>query len=182
MKIDISIVPDGEKKERAAERKIGLILRIGFSVFLALVVLSGVLFFTQFALNAEYSEAKNDSQNRQQNLNRDIEETEDLLTRVNILSKKIQSTSEETPRWSKVLTGLSQFSPAEIRFTLVSVEKEHIIIKGFSKTREAFLDFQTKLGENGYKNLKSPISNLVSPKDFNFEVEADFDKSFLVQS
>ena len=179
MRIDINIIPDEEKKERKAEKKMGFILRISFSVFFALTVLSGVLFFAQFALNADYNAAKADSQNRRQNFSKESEETEGFLTSVNALSQKIKKTSDEIPHWSKIFVNLSRFTPVEIKLTLVDVEKEHIKINGFSKTREAFLEFQKKLEEGEFKNLKSPESNFVSQKDFIFEVEADFDKSYL---
>jgi hypothetical protein len=182
MKIDINIIPDEEKRERAIEKKVGLILRISFSFIFALAVLSGGLFAAQYFLSINYSAAKADSQSQRQNSDKESEQTESFLASVSTLSQKIAKTSDETPRWSKIFVSLSQITPADITLTAVHAEKEHIKISGFSKTREAFLEFQKKIEESEFKNLKSPESNFVSQKDFIFEIEADIDKDFLNHS
>jgi len=181
MKININIIPGEQKKERMLEQKIGAILRFGFSIFFALVVLLSILIITQITLNADYKLARDDSQSRRQNFSKESEQAESFLVNINSLSQKINKISGETPRWSKVFLQITQAAPAGIKLTLIHVEKEHMKIAGFSKTREAFLEFQEKLKTEGFKNLTSPVSNVVSPKDFNFEVEADLDKKYLNQ-
>jgi hypothetical protein len=181
MKVDINIIPDEQKKERMLERRIGAILRFGFSIFFALIVLSSVLFIAQVILNADYKLAKENSQSRRQSFSRESEQLEDFLVNINLLSQKINKTSRETPRWLKVFARIAETAPPEIKLISVHAEKEHLKISGFSRTREAFLDFQEKLKTEGIKNLTSPVSNVVSPEDFNFEIGMDLDKNFLNQ-
>ncbi len=181
MRIDVNIIPDEQKRERAVEQKTGAIVRFGFSLILALVVLFFALLAAQIVLRADYQSARDSSQSRAGGSVRESDQAESFLTKVNSLSKKINGTSAETPRWSKVTLAISEAAPDDVKLTAVHVEKEHLKIGGFSRTREAFLNFQDKLRAAGFKNLVSPVSNVVSPRDFNFEVEADLDKSYLNQ-
>jgi Tfp pilus assembly protein PilN len=181
MKIKINILPDEQKEKRELERRIGAIARFSSSIVFVLLVLAIVLFSAQIVLGINYNSAKKTSRNNQNQPSRDVENTEKLFNDVNLVTKKIKSTSGEIPRWSKVFKKMSDIAPDEIIITLIHAEKEHMKITGFSKTREAFLDFQEKIKSEGFKNLVSPVANLVSPADFNFEVEADVDKDYLNQ-
>jgi Tfp pilus assembly protein PilN len=181
MKIKINILPDKQKEKRELERKIGTILRFSSSVIFVLLVLSAVLFSAQVVLGIYYDSAKKTSRNNQNQPSRDVENTEKLFSDVNLVTKNIKSTSGEIPRWSRVLKKISDITPNEVRITLIHVEKEHMKISGFSKSREAFLEFQDKINSEGLQNLVSPVANLVSPSDFDFEVEVDVDKDYLNQ-
>jgi hypothetical protein len=179
MKIKINILPDEQKEKREQERKIGAISRFSSSIIFVLLVLAVVLFSAQIVLGINYNSAKKTSRDSQNQPSRDVENTEKLFNNVNLVTKKIKSTSGEIPHWSRIFKKISDISPNEIRITLIHAEKEHIKITGYSKTREAFLDFQDKIKVEGFKNLVSPVANLVSPADFNFEVEMDIDKEYL---
>lgn len=181
MKIKINILPDGQKEERITERKIGAVLRFGLSICFALAFFSSVILAVQIILYADFISAKASSESHRQNVDKESEQAEKFLEDVNSISQRVSKTSGETPRWSKVFLEISRITPGDIKLTSVRVEKEHMKIAGFSKTREAFLEFQEKLKGEGFKNLASPVSNVVSPKDFNFEMEADMDKNYLNQ-
>ncbi|MDI6778076.1 MAG: hypothetical protein QMD77_02695 [Patescibacteria group bacterium] len=181
MKIRINILPDAQKEERFTEQKIGAVLRFGLLICFVLAFFSSVLLVAQIILYADYKVAKAGSESRRQNVDKESDQAEQFLADINSLSQKINKTSDETPRWSKVFLRISQIAASDIKLTSVHVEKEHMKISGFSKTREAFLEFQEKLKGEGLKNLKSPVSNVVSPKDFDFEVKADIDKNYLNQ-
>jgi hypothetical protein len=181
MKISINILPDGQKEKREVEKKIGEISRFGFSLVFAFLVFLSVLFSARLVLGIDYKSVQETSGNRSGDFNKDIKQTEDFLSDMNKVSQKINKNSEETPRWSKIIKKISDISSPDLRLVLFHAEKEHIKIDGFSKNREAFLDFQEKLKTEGFGNINSPISNLVSPKDFNFEIEMDVDKKYLDQ-
>lgn len=181
MRVNINIIPDEQKRERETERKVGAIARFGFSLTLALLVLSAALTVAQLVLDADYQSAKAGSPSPSGGSAGESDQAESFLKKVNSLAKKINVTSAETPRWSKIFLEISDEAPEDIKLTAIHIEKEHLKIDGFSKTREAFLAFQDKLRAAGFKNLVSPVSNVVSPKDFNFEMEADLDKNYLDQ-
>jgi hypothetical protein len=181
MKISINILPDEQKEKREVEKRIGQISRFGFSIIFVLLVLLAVLLSAKLVLNIDYNSVYGSYGSRAGNSDNDIKQTEKFLGDINKVSQKINKTSEETPRWSKVLKKISDISSSDLRLTLFHVDNEHIKIEGFSKNREAFLDFQEKLKTEGFGNINSPISNLVSPKDFSFEIEMDVDGKYLNQ-
>jgi len=182
MKININILPDEQKEKRGIEKKIGTIGRFGFSLIFVLLVLAAVLFSAELILNIEYRSVQNTADDHPVNADKDMKQTEVFLNEVNASAQKINNISSNTPRWSKALKKMSDISPPDIRISLIHVEGAHIKIRGFSKNREALLDFQEKLKAEGYKNINSPISNLVSPKNFNFEIEMDVDSKYLNQN
>ncbi len=182
MKVSINILPDEQKEKREIEKKIGKISCFGFSLVFILLVLLAVLFSARLVLNIDYKSVQETVGNRPGNSEEDINQTENLLSEINNISKKINKTSEETPRWSKVLKKIAEISPPDSKITLIHVEKEHIKLDGFEKNRDPyFLDFLEKLKAEGFKNIDSPDSNIVSKNDFNFEIEMDVDSKYLNQ-
>jgi Tfp pilus assembly protein PilN len=181
MKIRINVLPDEQKKNWKTEKKIGAVMRFSSSLVFALLVLATVFFWARIILKSDYEQAKQASQKRFNQSSREIEQTEKFLNDTEIISKKIKNVSGEIPRWSHILAKISEVCPPEVKISLIHAEKEHLKISGFAKTREAFLSFQDKLRTEGFKNMVSPPSNIVSPRDFSFEVELDVDKTYLNQ-
>jgi len=177
--IKVNLLPDKSKESRKLEETVGYILQLGFSVVFALLVLLVILLFMQMALDIELKSAQKESRIHSGKNKEEIQQTEDFLKSINSISQKMNKTSEEIPRWSKVFKRLSEICPDEVNLVSIHIEKEHMKIAGFSKTREAFLDFQEKLKGEGFSNLASPVSNVVSPKDFDFSMEVDLEKDYL---
>jgi len=182
MKININILPDEQKEKKGIEKKIGTIGRFGFSLIFILLVLTAVLFSAELILNIEYRSVQNTADDHSGTADGEMKQTETFLNEVNASAQKISNISSNTPRWSKVLKKMSEISPPDLRISLIHVEGAHLKLQGFSKSREAFLGFQEKLKAEGYKNINSPISNLVSPKDFDFEIEMDVNSKYLNQN
>ena len=182
MKININILPDEQKEKRAIEKEIGIFGRFGFSLIFVLLVLITVLFSAQLILNIEYRSVEDTANNHPGTADVEMKQTEAFLNEVNASAQKINNISSDTPRWSKVLKKMSDIASPDMRISLIHVEGNHIKLQGFSKSREAFLDFQEKLKVENYNNINSPISNLVSPKNFNFDIEMDVDSKYLNQN
>jgi|GEM_PF-980052 len=181
MKININVLPDKQKKNREIENKIGNILRFSFSLVFALFILAMVFFIARIILKADYQAAREISENRSIQSSREVEDAEKLLNDANAISKKITVISGEIPHWPSVFKRLSEICPEEIRINMVHAEIEHMKITGFAKKRDAFIEFQNKLTSEGFKNIISPSSNIVSPQDFIFDIEFDLDKKYLNQ-
>lgn len=179
MKININILPDEQKEKREIEKRVGKYGRFGFSLIFVLLILVAVLFSARLILNIEYQSIEETAANHPETADDEMGRTEAFLNEVNASAQKINKISADTPRWSKVLKKMSDISPTDLRIILFHVQGNHIKIQGFSKNREEFLDFQEKLKAEGYDNINSPISNLVSPKDFNFDIEMDVDVKYL---
>lgn len=182
MKININILPDEQKEKRGTEKKIGAVSRFGSSLIFVLLFLTAVLFCAKMVLNINYRSVEDSANDHPRVADEEMKQTEAFLNEVNASTHNISNISSNTPRWSKVLKKMSDISPPDMRISLIHVEGAHIKLQGFSKSREAFLDFQEKLKTEGYKNINSPLSNLVSPKNFNFEIEMDVDSKYLNQN
>jgi Tfp pilus assembly protein PilN len=181
MKIKINILPDEQKENRETDRRIGTIGHFGFSLVFALLFLTAVLFCAKLVLNINFRSVQNTAFQHSGASDGEMEKTEAFLNEVKASTKKINSISTSIPRWSKVLKKISDILPTDIRISNVHVEGNHIKLMGFSKSRETLLDFQEKLKTEKYENIDSPISNLVSPIDFNFEIEMDVNSKYLDQ-
>jgi len=181
MKIRINILPDEQKEKREIEKKIGKYGRFGFSLIFVLLIFVVVLLSARLILNIEYHSIQEAVKSHPGTADEEIAQTEAFLNEVNASAQKINKISSDMPRWSKVLKKMSDISSSDLRIIFFHVQGNHIQIQGFSKSREALLDFQEKLKMEGYNNINSPISNLVSPKDFNFDIEMDVDSKYLNQ-
>lgn len=179
--IKINLLPDKEKEERIINKKVGIIVRLGFSIVFALLLLAAVMFSALIILDINLKSVKEETKIYPADSVKEIEEMENLLKEVELVSQKIKKNSQNIFYWGKILKFISSISPDGVKMTNIHIEKEHIRLTGFSKTREEFLVFQEGLKKNYFKNLNSPVSNLVSPKDFSFTVQFDVDKDYLNQ-
>jgi hypothetical protein len=183
MKINVNILPDEQKEKRKIDKTVGIIGRFGISLMLVLLVLAAVLFAARLILDIGSRSIQDTSGGYTGNADKEIKQTEKFFNEANASAQKINKISSGIPYWSKVMKKLSEISPPDLRLTLIHVEKEHIKLSGFSKNRDpSFLDFQEKLKAEGFKNINSPNSNLVSKKDFNFDIEMDVDSKYLNQN
>lgn len=179
--IRINLLSDKEKKERLIDKKVGIVFRMGISIVFALFLLASVMFSALVILGINLKSVKEETKTYPTESVKEIEETENLLKDVESISQKIVKNSENVPCWGKILKVISDISPDGVKLTNIHIEKEHMKLTGFAKTREEFLAFQEGLKRDNFKNLNSPVSNLVSPKDLPFTVEFDVEKSFLNQ-
>lgn len=181
MNIRINLLANKDKEERQSEETLGIILRAGLSLIFALVILLGLLYFIEMTLNIELKAARDDTKTHPSESMDDITRAEELLKNANAISGKVTTTEKLVPYWSKILEKLSADTPTGLQISNIHIEKEHMKIMGFAKTREDFLKFQDKLKDGIYSNLVSPVSNLVSPNNLEFTVEVDVNKNFLNQ-
>ncbi len=181
MKVTINVLPDSQKEKVVQEKKFYFVLQMGFSLITALMVLLVVLFAIQLVLGIEYQAAKQSALGANQ-LSEDTNQSENFLKEVNEYAKKIDKIDSEITHWSRLLVRLSEICPAGIRISSIHTEDYHLKISGIAETREAFLDFQDKLENEGFENISSPISNIVSPKNFSFDIEIDLDEGYLISA
>lgn len=177
--IKINLLSDQEKKERLIDRKVGIVVRLGLSIVFAAFLLAFVMFSALVILGINLESVKEETKKYPVESMQKIEETENLLKEVELISQKIGRDSQNVPYWGKILKNISAISPSGVKMTNIHIEKEHVKLTGFAKTREEFLTFQDGLKRDYFKNLVSPVSNLVSPKDFSFIIEFDVEKNYL---
>lgn len=179
--IRINLLPDQEKKERLIDKRVGMVVRLGLSIVFGLFILALVIFFALVILEINLESVRKEAKSYPTGSTKETEETENLLKDVKLISQKIGNNSKNVPYWGKIFKVISDISPDGVKVTNIHIEKEHVKLTGFAKTREEFLTFQESLKKDYFKNINSPVSNLVSPKDVSFAVEFDVEKSFLNQ-
>lgn len=179
--IEINLLADQDKEERKLEKKLGVVLRTGLSIVFSLIILLGLMFSIENVLRIEFEAAQADALAHPMESSKDIADAENLIKNANAVSAKVAAAAKQTPFWSKVFKKLSDDAPDGLMLETIHVEKEHMKITGFAKTRDDFLSFQDKLNSEGFSKMVSPVSNLVSPENFDFTIEFDVDKNYLSQ-
>jgi hypothetical protein len=179
--IRINLLSEEEKNKRLINKKISLIVRLGFSMALALFLLAGVMLSALVILDINLKAVKEEMKVYPRGSAKEVEESENLLRSVDSISQKIVKDSQEVSYWGKTFRFISAISPEGVKITNIHIEKEHVRLNGFAKTREDFLSFQEGLRKDYFKNFNSPVSNLVSPENISFTVEFDVDKKYLNQ-
>lgn len=180
MKIDINILPYGEREKLKEEKKIGFALKLAFSFVAVLLFTNAVLFLMQMVLGIEYQAAKYSSEKsavknteKEDQLERTFEDTNKQVANFSRIGSGI-------PNWARVLVRVSELCPDGIRISRLSAEENQIEIAGFAKTRDDFLDFQNSLKAEGFQ-FSSDISNLVASRDFNFDLSVGISQDYLIR-
>lgn len=176
--ISINVLPDNLKEKLRKEKETRKILQLSFSLIFAMVVLSGTLFAVQIALNIERSGEREANMHSQNRPSINVEQDGKLLQDLDMESQKLVKIGAEIPHWPKVFKKISEVCPEGLKISSLKGEGEHVKIAGFSKTREALLNFQDSLRKEGFQ-VPDSLNNLVSPSDINFNLEMDVDKGYL---
>lgn len=176
MLIKINIIPENEKKERLLKKKIEAILQFGTEITLILIVFLIILLTLRVVLDIEHKAVKMELAEKNSKTDKSIEETEKLLNSASAISQKVNKTSSEMNSWFDFFKRLSGIYPDGVKATSIHIEQQHVKISGFSKRREDFLKFLENLEKENIKNVVSPVSNLVAPENFDFDIEFDIGK------
>lgn len=180
MEISINVLPDEQKAKWDEEKKISLILKLGFSFVAVLLILNIVLALMQVVLGIEYQTAKKESEYSFTKKAAAGNQPEKVFQETNSRVATLLKIKSSIPQWTRVLAKISQILPEEIRLNQLSAEENRLKVSGFSKTREAFLDFQEKLKIEGFQ-FSVDISNLVASRDFNFDLELTIPQDYLIR-
>jgi len=180
MKVEINVLPDGQKEKIREEKKIGFVLKLAFSFIAVILVANAVLYLMQTVLGIEYQAAKKSSEasfskvaGKENQLEKVFQDTNSQVTNVSKISSNI-------PSWARVLVRISELSPEGIRINQLSADGSQLKISGFSKTRDDFLAFQDKLKAERFQ-FSVNISNLVASNDFNFDLNLTVPQDYLIR-
>ena len=180
MKIDINVLSDDQKEKIREERRIGFALKLGVAFIASLLLLNGVLYLLQSVLGIEYQAAqKASSRSFAGGMAKEVQ-MEKVFQETNSQVSALTKISSAIPNWARVLARISELCPSDVRTKKLSAGSNQIKISGFSKTREAFLDFQSKLKNEGFQ-FSTDISNLVASSNFDFELEPNIPEDYLIR-
>jgi hypothetical protein len=180
MKIDINVLPDGQKVKIREERRIGTILKVFFSLAAVLLLVNVVLYGMQMVLGVELQAEKKSSENIMRKKSGKEEQLEDIFRKTDVQVSMVEKTKAVIPNWARVLARISEISPGGISVSQIVAEGTRLKMSGFAKTRDDFLDFQGKLNSEGFQSPVD-ISNLVASKDFYFDLDLNIPQDYLIQ-
>jgi len=180
MKIDINVLSDDQKEKIKEERRIGFALKLGFAFIASLVLLNGVLYLLQSVLRIEFQAAQKSSDRSFAGSMAKEVQLEKIFQEANGQVNTLSKISSTIPNWARVLARISEICPSDVRMKKLSAGENRLKISGFSKTREAFLDFQNRLKNEGFQ-FSVDISNLVASNNFDFELELTIPEDYLIR-
>ncbi|MEW6408124.1 MAG: PilN domain-containing protein [Patescibacteria group bacterium] len=174
--IEINLLPPHQIKAREEKKYFRKIIVSFLLLFIILFISFGLFFVLKNTLALYLNSQKDElfsldnylNQEKNKKVQQDIENINKILSRISIIEKN-------KTIWSETLFELVKITPNDLSFVnlKISDEDEKIEIMGLAKTRESLLIFQDNLEKSKYfENVTSPISNIISPTDINFSIEA----------
>lgn len=170
--VEVNLIPPGRKVEIAKIRRLKLILRIELMVFIILSVFFLVLLSFNYVLKLDLGVVFADpnlAQNRQR-YDRIVKYNEDF-SRLNLQTGETLNMENDQLYWSKLLSLLSEKEISGIEITSLSTKDYNILIGGKADARDDLIAYKEKLDqEECFSGVDLPLSNLVLPKDIDFQI------------
>ena len=181
MKIEINVLPDGQKEKIKEEKKIGFALKMAFAFVAVLLLVNCCLvsYARQF-LELNIRRRKNRVKRRFRKVPEKKASWKKFFRTQTVQVTNVSKISSNIPNWARVLARISELCPDGIRINQLSADGSQLKISGFSKTRDDFLNFQDKLKTEGFQ-FPVDISNLVASNDFNFDLEISVPQDYLIR-
>lgn len=173
--ITINLLAGAKKQEIRLVKSFLLIRRLMivglvFLLFLALV-LAGADYFLVHK-NKELAAKLETNKNLPSGQNIPLNQT------ISLFNKQLKSVSQiqnDYYKWSGFLIKFDKTAPQNLQITSLIFNKNDktALIKGVAKTRDDLIQFQTDLTKSDlFKEVTSPISNLLIRNDISFELRA----------
>lgn len=176
MDILINLLPTTEKEEIKNLRRVGVILKIGFSAICAMGVFVIFLFFIMKANQIQQDVVLKETARFQQSSSyKEVKDAQEALRNYSKTASKVKSgLSNQKLKWD-MISEINQIVPEDIKLVEFSVDSKDVMtLKGVAYTRDALLQFQKGLEESDrITKVESPISNFVADKDVEFEFSAE---------
>lgn len=179
--IEINLLPPQQIKAREEKKYFRKIIASFLLLFIILIISSCLLFVLKNTLALYINSQKDElfslnnyfNQEKNKKIEQDVENINKILSRISTIEKNKTD-------WSKILFELVKITPNDVSFVnlKISEEDKKIEIIGLAKTRESLLTFQDNLEKSEYfENITSPISNIISPTNINFSIDAKLTKN-----
>lgn len=173
----INLLPPQQIKAREEKEYTRKIVLAFIFCFIILAISFSLLFILQQTiqksfLNSQQQELAAFEKYFNQEKNKKIEQE---VENINKILSRVSTIEENKTRWSNTLIELTKITPENLYFSSLKINKQEkkIEIMGLAKTREGLLKFQDNLEKSEYfENVTSPISNIISPENINFTIEA----------
>ncbi|MEA2007156.1 MAG: hypothetical protein U9O20_03295 [Patescibacteria group bacterium] len=179
MDILINLLSPTEKEEIKNLRRVGVILKIGFSAICAMGVFVVFLFFTMKAIQIQQDVVLKEIARFEQSFSyKEVKVAQEALREYSKTASKVKNgLSNQKLRW-ELVSEISAVIPNDIKIVEFSVDSKDVLtLNGIAYTRDALLQLQEELeGIERITKIESPISNFVADKDVEFEFTAEIKK------
>lgn len=176
MDILINLLPPAEKEELKNLRRVGVVLKIGFSAVCAMAVFIVFMFFTMKAVQIQEDViVKEISRFEKSESYKEVREAQDSLREYSKIASKVKSgLNNQQQRWD-IIHQINQIIPEDMRIIEFSIDDKNVLLlKGVAYNREALLFLKEGLEKSeNLSKIESPISNFVAEKDVTFEFTAE---------
>lgn len=172
--LTINLLSSKEKKDITFE-KTNITIISSFIILLTILILLSIVLYTIQDIQ------KNSSQNLIQQTDsikkflnqKNNKKIEEKIKEINYYLTSINKIEKEKTDFSKTLIEISEITPEKIRLFNIKLNKEEkkFEISGNASSRDGLLEFTERLNQSKYfKNIESPLSNLISPTNINFSL------------
>lgn len=178
----LNLLPLAEKenlKQGEIQRWVGFYGSVCLAIIFIFVFLL-VLIWSYLLIQLDYVSANLEHAQgvfKEQGLKKDENKINELNDRLRL----IDTAQKEQLYYSRILTQLMEIIPSGVSFKNISINgKERAAISGFAGDREQVLLIKNNLEKSAYfKNIDSPLSNIVQQKDINFTFSFDVNLELL---
>ncbi|MCK5320756.1 hypothetical protein KAJ61_05210, partial [Candidatus Parcubacteria bacterium] len=139
------------------------------TVFLFIIIFSGILFAAEFYLQLYFEETIEKNANTSKS-------TEDYLKKIKEINNKIDyiaNIQNNNIDWTNIILRVSKTINNDIKINKININKSNntLSLSGNAKTRNSLLLLKDSLEKyENFNEIKLPIKNLLEKNDINFEI------------
>lgn len=172
--LTLNLLTQERKKMLTYERLTRQVLRAAIVTCLYLLVVAGTLFAARRILTQQSAVQRAIVvQQEQATIAQEGELPAERIKQLNALFGRVSLVQRSYRKWTPLLTTLSSYVPAGVRFTTMTVDQtQHTIsIRGTAATRDDLLTLQQNFtAAKELTNFSLPVSNLLERENIRFEM------------
>jgi len=181
MRTYINLLPEGKREEIQKEKNFRTIIGQEIGLTFPIVFLVVLLLVMNFVLKIQTESADAIFQNNQSLKGvRELKVYEDKFKEVNTKLTLVSKMQDSHLEWVGALTKLSHLFPEGVYLNGIATKEYRLFLIGKAQKREDLLKLQDSISASEcFANLNAPLSNLVSKKDIDFQIDFDVKKECL---
>jgi Tfp pilus assembly protein PilN len=168
----ISLLPTEQKNELIQERRLKILLNLGYLLLFFSIFLGVLLFSIKVYLAAEIQEQKFLLSSVELSMNNPkYKDLQEKILDSNKLILQLNNFYTNEIYITDILEKISNILPSGVNLTSFSYQKDinQIVLQGKANTRDNFMFFKKSLeSQKEVKDLSSPVSNLLKNTDIDF--------------
>ena len=167
--INLNILPQKLKNDAKLIILDKFIKKIIGTIFLFIIIFSGILFAAKFYLQIHFEETIERSASTSRS-------TEDYLKKVKEINNKIDyiaGIQDNNIDWTNMILRLSRTINNDIKINKININKNNntLALSGNAKTRNSLLLLKDSLEKyENFNEIKLPIKNLLEKNNIDFEI------------